>query len=169
LMAELAGGRQEALGALYSRYGGAIFSIAQHSLDRGAAEELVQDVFLTAWRGAATFDAEQGSFRSWLFRLAHWRILNELRRQRRRPRTVAGSDVDQDDELELPSDRLAGPEERALQNERGQVVQSALAALPLAQRQAIMLAFLEDLTHEQVARQLEVPLGTAKTRIRSGI
>jgi RNA polymerase sigma-70 factor (ECF subfamily) len=165
LMLDLANGQQDALGPLYGRYASLVFQLCAHSLDRAAAEELVQEVFLTIWRGANTFDASQGAFRPWLLRLTHWKILNELRRRRRRPSTAD----DDDDPLDEMADREPGPEERAWQTEHEHIVKSALAALPPKQRQAIALAFLEDMTHEQVARTLDVPLGTAKTRIRSGL
>jgi RNA polymerase sigma-70 factor (ECF subfamily) len=165
LMADLASGQQDALGPLYSRYASLVFQIGVQSLDRAAAEELVQEVFLTIWRGAGSFDPNQGAFRPWLLRLTHWKILNELRRRRRRPSTAG----DDDDPLEQVVDRAPGPEERAWQTEHEHIVKSALEALPPKQRQAIALAFLEDMTHEQVARTLDVPLGTAKTRIRSGL
>ncbi|MBV9899056.1 MAG: sigma-70 family RNA polymerase sigma factor [Chloroflexi bacterium] len=164
LMRDLASGQQDALGPLYGRYASLVFQIAVHSLDRPAAEELVQEVFLTIWRGAASFDATQGAFRPWLLRLTHWKILNELRRRRRRP-----SETGDEDPLEQVVDRAPGPEERAFQVEHETIVKTALEALPPKQRQAIALAFLEDMTHEQVARTLDVPLGTAKTRIRSGL
>ena len=168
LMGDLASGRQDALGPLYSRYAPLVFQIGVHSLDRTAAEELVQEVFLTIWRGADGFDASQGAFRPWLLRLTHWKILNELRRRRRRPATNANAS-DDDDPLEELADVGPGPEEHAWQTEHQDIVKSALAALPPKQRQAIALAYLEDMTHEQVARTLDVPLGTAKTRIRSGL
>src|ERR1700730_9392811 len=85
LMRDLARGQQEALGPLYSRYASLVFHLCVQSLDRPAAEELVQEVFLTIWRGAGSFDPSQGGFRPWLLRLTHWKILNELRRRRRRP------------------------------------------------------------------------------------
>jgi len=167
LMRDLAHGQQDALGPLYSRYASLVFQIGVHSLDRPAAEELVQEVFLTIWRTAESFDPAQGPFRPWLLRLTHWKVLNELRRRRRRP-SETGSDGEQDP-LERVVDRAPGPEERAWQTEHETIVKSALASLPPKQRQAIALAFLEDMTHEQVAQALDVPLGTAKTRIRSGL
>src|SRR5260221_3582798 len=168
LMVELARGRHEALGSLFSRHSRLVFYLALQSLDRPAAEELVQEVFLTIWRGASAFDPEQGSFRPWLLRLAHWRILNELRRRQRRP--LVQRNVDEEDELfQQVLDQEPGPEERAFQKEHRRIVDSALEALPPKQRQAVALAFLEDMTHEQVAEALDVPLGTAKTRIRSGL
>ncbi len=167
-MRDLANGQQDALGPLYGRYASLVFQIGAQSLDRTAAEELVQEVFLTIWRGAANFDPSQGAFRPWLLRLTHWKILNELRRRRRRPSTAAMED-DADEPLDEVVDRQPGPEERVWQTEHENIVKSALASLPPKQRQAIALAFLEDMTHEQVARTLDVPLGTAKTRIRSGL
>jgi RNA polymerase sigma-70 factor (ECF subfamily) len=169
LMYDLASGRQDALGPLYTRYASLVFQLGVQSLDRPAAEELVQEVFLTIWRGADSFDASQGAFRPWLLRLTHWKILNELRRRRRRPTTRTDAAGEDDDPLQEVADVEPGPEERAWQTEHEAILKSALAALPPKQRQAIALAFLEDMTHEQVARTLDVPLGTAKTRIRSGL
>src|SRR6516164_6872589 len=88
LMVDLASGRQDALGPLYARYASLVYQLGVQSLDRPAAEELVQEVFLTIWRGAHSFDASQGAFRPWLLRLTHWKVLNELRRRRRRPSTA---------------------------------------------------------------------------------
>jgi len=168
-MADLAEGQQDALGPLYGRYASLVFSLGVQSLDRATAEELVQEVFLTIWRGAASFDASQGAFRPWLLRLTHWKILNELRRRRRRPATAPEDRDPEGDFLQELEDRAPGPEERAWQADNEHIIKSALASLPPKQREAIALAFLEDMTHEQVARTLEVPLGTAKTRIRSGL
>jgi RNA polymerase sigma-70 factor, ECF subfamily len=168
LMVELARGRQEALGPLYSRYASLVFHLAVQSLDRSVAEELVQEVFLTIWRGAASFDSSQGAFRPWLLRLTHWKILNELRRRRRRPAEEHGQD-DEPAPFESVADAEPGPEERAWQSEHERILKSALDSLPPKQRQAVSMAFLDDMTHEQVAHALDVPLGTAKTRIRSGL
>jgi hypothetical protein len=78
--------------------------------------------------------------------------------------------VDEEDELfQQVLDQEPGPEDRVFQTEHRQIVDSALESLPRKQREAVALAFLEDMTHEQVAEALDVPLGTAKTRIRSGL
>jgi RNA polymerase sigma-70 factor, ECF subfamily len=166
LMRDLAAGQHEALGPLYSRHASLVFALGLQSLDRTAAEELVQEVFLAIWRGAASFDATQGPFRPWLLRLTHWKILNELRKRRSRP---AVSEDAGDDPLQRAVEQGPGPEEYAWRTEYQTILTSALETLPPKQRQAIALAFLEDMTHEQVARALDVPLGTAKTRIRSGL
>jgi len=168
LMRDLAHGQEDALGPLYGRYASLVFHLANQSLDRPAAEEIVQEVFLTIWRGAGSFDPMQGSFRAWLLRLVHWKILNELRRRRRRP-TEQKDEASDEDRFQQLADLGPGPEERAWQNEHGKIVHSALDALPPKQRQAVAMAFLEDMTHEQVAQALDIPLGTAKTRIRTGL
>jgi RNA polymerase sigma-70 factor (ECF subfamily) len=166
LLRALAAGHQEVLGPLYARYARLIFSLASQSLDRSAAEEIVQDVFLALWRKADSFDPLQGAVKPWILQLAHWRILNELRRQSRRPRTEPDPEGEQ---LGALPDAEPDPAERAWREERREVVRAALDTLPAAQRQAVAMAFVDDLTHEQVAQKLGLPLGTAKTRIRTGL
>jgi RNA polymerase sigma-70 factor (ECF subfamily) len=161
----LASGGQEALGPLYARYASLVFGVAAHSLDTAAAEEIVQDVFLATWRKAASFDPEQGAFRPWLLQLTHWRVLNELRRRGRRPQ----ADPDDEGLNNMPDLEQLDPADHISHEEQRAVIRSAMDALPAAQRQAVALAFFGDLTHEQVARKLDLPLGTAKTRIRSGL
>lgn len=166
LMRELAAGRQEALGPLHSRYAALIFNLAAQTLDRAAAEEIVQDVFLLVWRKADTYDPARGAFRPWVLRIAHLRVINELRRRGRRPTAVA--DPEGLRLMSLP-DTSAPPDEAAWREYRRATLQDAVAHLPPPQRQALSLAFFDDLTHEQVASFLDVPLGTAKTRIRAGL
>ncbi len=166
LMRELAAGRQEALGPLHSRYAALIFNLAAQTLDRAAAEEIVQDVFLVVWRKAETFDPARGSFRPWVLRIAHLRIINELRRRGRRPKAVP--DPEGLRLMTLP-DGSPAPDEAAWQEYQRTAVQNAVAHLPPPQRQALSLAFFDDLTHEQIATFLGVPLGTTKTRIRAGL
>jgi RNA polymerase sigma factor (sigma-70 family) len=166
LMREIAGGSAEALGMLHRRFAPLILRIAVHTLDRAAAEDLVQDVFVAVWRNAGRFDPERGTARSWILQIAHFRLLNELRRRSRQPQIVPDPEG-----LVLSSFPANDPEpaETAWQQDRRAVLKSALEELPPPQREALALAFLEDMTHEQVAAELGVPLGTAKTRIRSGV
>jgi RNA polymerase sigma-70 factor (ECF subfamily) len=166
LMQQLVAGSHEALGLLYQRYARLIFHWAAKTLDRPAAEELVQEVFLAVWRRASTFDPARGSFRPWVLQIAHFRILNELRRRSRQPR------LEPDPEgllaASLPDDSLE-PVEAFQRAALRATLQTALVDLPTPQRQALGLAFGEDLTHEQIAAELNLPLGTAKTRIRAGL
>jgi RNA polymerase sigma factor (sigma-70 family) len=166
LVAWLAAGHQEALGPLYTRYAGLIFNLATQSLDRPTAEEIVQDVFLTVWRRIETFDTQRGDFRPWLLQIAHHRVLNELRRRSRRPQEAFELPEQGPGEL-ADGDPL--PDEMAWQGERDGAVRHAMGELPPIQRRALDLAFFQELTHQQVASTLHVPLGTAKSRIRSGL
>lgn len=166
LMRQLAAGREEALGTLYRRHASLILNLAAHSLDRSAAEEIVQGVFLSVWRHAAVFTPQRGTFRAWLMQMARYRILNELRRWSRRPQL--GPDPD---DLLLGSLPDNGPEpaEAFWRKALRSTVRSAMEELPPSQRRALDLALFKDLTHEQAATELGIPLGTAKTRIRSGL
>lgn len=164
LMRGVASGEDGALGALYARHAPLVFGIAAKSLDRPAAEEIVQEVFLALWQHAADFDPERGPLRPWLLQIAHRRILNELRRRRSRP--PAWSDEGRLAELPDPD---PGPHAAAWREYRRTAIRAALEQLPPPQRQALGLAFFEELTHEQVAQVLALRLGTAKTRIRAGL
>ena len=162
LMAELVSGHPEALQVLHRRHAPLVFHSVCRRLDASAAEEITQDVFLRVWQKAASFDPARGSLRAWILQIAHRRVQNELRERGRRPRLDAGSEASLVDLAAHDS----GPEEQAWAEYRRAAIQRALGALPEAQRQALSLAFFQDLSHEQVARFLEVPLGTAKGRIR---
>src|SRR4051794_6819920 len=166
LMSELTAGQEDALKILYSRYARLIFHLAAQSLDYAAAEEIVQEVFLTIWRKAATFDPERGSFRGWIMQITHMRIINELRRQSRRPQSAVDPEGEQ---LANVADLGPDPVETTWRAYTRTAVRDAMAKLPPPQRQALGLAFFDDLTHEQVAAVLGLPLGTVKTRIRAGI
>jgi RNA polymerase sigma-70 factor, ECF subfamily len=166
LMSQLAAGRQDALGPLHGRYASLIFNLAAQTTGSATAEEIVQDVFVAVWRKAGTFDPARGTFRTWVLRIAHLRVLNELRRRGRRIR------VESDPEglhIGCVPEPGPGPSEEAWRDHRRAIVRQAVAALPPPQRQALSLAFLEDLTHEQIAECLDLPLGTAKSRIRAGL
>ena len=168
LMRRVADGSGEALGELHRRFARSVFRIAAQSLDRAAAEDLVQDVFLAVWRNAGRFDPARGTVRAWILQIAHFRLLNELRRRSRHPQ-----DHPQDGSDETLLDRVAssgtGPAEAASRRRRRDVIEAALGQLTPPQREALGLVFLDDLTHEQAAAELGLPLGTAKTRIRTGL
>ncbi len=165
-MLRLAAGSQEALQPLFQRHAPLVHHLASQSLGADAAEDIVQDVFLTVWRKAASFDPGRGSFRSWLLQITHFRILNELRRRSRRPAIDPEAGAKAIEEWE---DDGGGPAEEAWQEFRREAVRAAVGRLPPAQRRALSLAFFEQLTHDQVAMVLNLPLGTVKTRIRSGM
>src|SRR5947209_17737664 len=92
LMGHLAAGEQDALAPLHGRYAPLVYNLAAQSLDRAAAEEIAQDVFLAIWSKAGTYDPARGPLRPWLLRIAHLRIINELRRRGRRPQLLPDPD-----------------------------------------------------------------------------
>ncbi len=160
----LAEQKADALKPLFSRYAPLVFHLASQSLDPASAEDIVQDVFLSLWTKAGSFDASRGAFRPWLLQIAHSRILNELRARSRRP-----APVPQEDALDGIPDPRHGPAEASWQAYRRDAVREAVGRLPPHQRQALSLAFFQDLTHDQVAAALRLPLGTVKSRIRSAV
>jgi RNA polymerase sigma-70 factor (ECF subfamily) len=163
LMEDLKAGSEPALQALHQRYAPMIFALAARSLGPASADDIVQDVLLAVWTSRATYQPERGRVRPWLLEITHTRILNELRRRHRHPADPA-----------LPLEDFAAadedaPEAAAWHAQRQTVLNAALAELPAAERQALRLAFFEDLSHSEVAEFLKTPLGTVKTRIRSGV
>jgi RNA polymerase sigma-70 factor, ECF subfamily len=158
-------GEEEALQQLHRRYAPLVFHLACRSLDRAAAEEIVQDTFLAVWRRAGDFDPARGSFRTWLLSIGHHRMLDELRSRSRRPQASGEQLLDP----AILSAEEPHPDETLWLEYQRDAVSEALAALPEPQRAALRLAFFADLTHEEVAKALKVPLGTAKTRIRTGL
>jgi RNA polymerase sigma-70 factor (ECF subfamily) len=166
LLLALASGDDSALSPLYRRYVPVVFSMAAQSLGRDTAEDIVQEVFASVWKNAATFNPTRGPVRPWILQIARSRVLNELRRRSRKPE----SDEERDASAlqELP-DGARQPDQAVWEDYPRSAIQQAIGGLAPSQRQALSLAFFEDLTHEQVAATLKVPLGTTKTRIRSGI
>jgi RNA polymerase sigma-70 factor (ECF subfamily) len=154
------------MGPLYSRYAPLVSGIARQSLDRGTAEDIVQDVFLAVWKNARTYDPGRGPVRPWLLQIAHFRIANELRRRSRKP-AIAGDSAEE--ALAAAPEPGADAAEKMWLEYRGEVLRSALSSLPPRQRQALGLSFFDELSHPEIASLLDLPLGTAKSRIRSGI
>lgn len=166
LLVALAAGDDSALGPLYRRYVPSVFKIAGQSLGRESAEDIVQEVFASVWKNAGTFDPARGRVRPWIVQIARSRVLNELRRRSRKPESAEERD---DSALQELPDGASPPDQAVWEEYRRSAIQKAIASLAPSQRQALSLAFFEELTHEQVAETLKVPLGTTKTRIRSGI
>ena len=150
---------EAALRVLYTRHAALVFTVASRIVGASAAEEVVQDVFLTVWEKHDTFDPSRGSFESWITQIARRRALNVLRHDRARP---AGND----DALEEIADEAVIPDEAEWAAHRQAALHRAIDALPPPQKRALSLAFFDELTHEQVASVLRTPVGTAKTRIR---
>ena len=152
----------DGIAALYDRYGRLVFSMALRVVqDRGAAEEITQDVFVRCWRNLDRFQPSQGSLASWLLSITHNRAIDELRSRR-------GKDARReisDDELQPQAAIDPGFDEALLRGE----IQQALLRLPIAQRDVIELVFWNGLTRREIAERLRLPLGTVHTRLRLGM
>lgn len=148
----------DGIAALYDRYGRLVYSVALRVvLDRGAAEEVTQDVFLRCWRTIASYRPEQGSLSTWLLTIARNRAVDELRSRRGKE---ARREVSE--ELLGPLSIDIGFDEVLLRNE----VRQALSSLPKAQREVIELAFWGGMSRREISEQLSLPLGTVHTRLR---
>jgi RNA polymerase sigma-70 factor, ECF subfamily len=166
LMSDLASGKQDAIGLLYARYAPTILGMAAQALGRPTAEDVVQDVFLAVWKNAPTYDSKRGPVRPWLLQIAHYRIANELRRRSRRPQIEADPNGERLASIPEPG---PGQSEEVWNAYRHSALRRALEELPPPQRQALGLAFFEQLSHDEIASALKLPLGTAKSRIRAGM
>jgi RNA polymerase sigma-70 factor (ECF subfamily) len=163
-MDRLARGDLGALDRLYEQYGAMAFSIAYRITgDRAAAEDVVQEAFLGAWRNAARYVDARGSVRTWLLSIVHHRAIDAIRR--RRPTTELP-----DAEATLPA-ALTLPDAWAdveLRLDR-ESVRAAMGSISDVQREAIELAYFGGLTQTEIAERTGVPLGTVKGRLRLGL
>jgi RNA polymerase sigma-70 factor (ECF subfamily) len=156
----------EAFEVLYDRHGGAAYSLAYRIVgDRAAAEEVTQEAFISVWRSGARFDATRGSVRSWLLSVVRNRAIDFLRsRAGKAPKLT----FDDDAVLEArPAEERT--EDEALQRETAAEIQGALGKLPGEQSKVIELAYFGGFSHSEIARILNLPMGTVKGRMRLGL
>lgn len=164
LMEGVQRGDGRAIAALYDRYGGLVFSLGLRMLgDREGAEELVQEVFLRAWRQAASYQPSLGRLSTWLLGIARNLAVDELRRRGARPQRADGDSDLQLAQIATPDD---DPAERLSTSAQRDEIREALESLPPAQRQVMDLAYYGGLTQSEIAATLGDPLGTVKTRMR---
>ncbi len=127
--------------------------------DQATAEDLVQETLLTVWSKASLYSADKGALTTWVFRIARNLRISRLRRE------VSWQELS-DEMAEVVPCTDPGPDEEVVQREREQRVQAALARLPTDQRNIVNLAFVDGLSHNEIARHLALPLGTVKSRLR---
>jgi len=154
-------GRPEALALVYERYGALVYTIALRSLgDAADAEDVAQQVFVSAWRGRDTFDPQRGGLAAWLAGITRNKITDVFRSRQREAgalRAAAGQ--------QAVSGRAAAVDQLIDRV----VLSDELARLGEPQRLIMTLAFYTDLTHDQIARTLRLPVGTVKSHIRRSL
>jgi RNA polymerase sigma-70 factor (ECF subfamily) len=163
LLLRIRDGDERAIETLYTRYSGPLYSLAYRvtGADR-YAQDVVQEVFVALWKDAGRYDPSRGALSSWLFALARHKAIDLVRKEA----NVRKHTADVDLEFREADDDV---DQEAWLRLRRDAVRAAITQLPEAQRTALELAFFAGLTHVEVAEQLDIPLGTAKTRIRTAL
>ena len=155
LLKRIGMGSEEAFRTLWDRFGAGVYSVCRRRLgDAGAAEDATQEAFTSVWRRSATFDPARGSAGAWLYAVARNAAAQLVRRGYAGARLVVLDDETPDAE----NDPVMGL-----------ALHAALTRLPATEREVLQLAYFEDMTQTQVAERLRLPLGTVKTRTRSGL
>jgi RNA polymerase sigma-70 factor (ECF subfamily) len=168
LLAAIASGSNDALGALYDAHARIVFGLAKRILGKQEdAEEVVQDVFAQVWRDATKYEAGRATVAGWLVMLARTRAIDKLRARKARP------DLDQAHDpvpiLQASLSKSLTPEALALTSAEAARVGAALGGLPAEQRTFIDLAYFEGLSQSEIAAATGTPLGTVKTRMRTAL
>jgi len=159
LVSAIRAGDQGAMAALYDRFSSVVYSVALRVLgETGAAEDVLQDVFLQLWRNPGAFDASRGSLGAWLAVIARNRAIDA--RRKRKPESGIEDVV-----LSVTPD-MASDADRSRVAEK---VRGVLGTMSAPQRSALEMAYYEGLTHTEIAAKTGEPLGTIKTRIRAGL
>jgi RNA polymerase sigma-70 factor, ECF subfamily len=159
LIERVAGGDRDAFTELYRRFARPVLAMALRSLgDNGRAEDATQETFAAVWRSARSYRAERGSASAWLYAVARHAIIDRARQRREQV-------------VEVPEEPApgGGPEERAEESWLSWRVHAALEQLPERERVVVELAYWSGLSQTEIASYLDVPLGTVKTRTRTGL
>ena len=160
LAARIAAGDQGVLEELFRQFAGAVKSVAFRVIrDETLAEDVVQDTFIGIWKAPEKYDPSRGSLRTFLMTIAHRRAVDIIRSEEARTRR----------ELRPPDPDFFDLEDEVLTRRLSGDVRAALVDLSHEEKEAISLAYFEGLSYVQVARHLETPEGTIKSRIRSGM
>ncbi|WP_446664759.1 ECF RNA polymerase sigma factor SigK [Flexivirga sp. B27] len=164
LLRQVGQGDDAAFAQLYDATASRLHGLVQRILvDRAMSEEVTQEVFLEIWRTSPRFDPARGSALSWLFTIAHRKAVDRVRSsEAARSRDTAYVATQAEPAYDSTAEHVDG-------TLRAETVRAAIASLSALQREAVELAYFEGVSHAEVARRLDIPLGTAKSRIRDGL
>jgi RNA polymerase sigma-70 factor (ECF subfamily) len=169
LLQRIAARDTDALAELYDHHSRLLFGLILRIVrDRGDAEEILQEAFVRVWTRAETYDMRMVGPLPWMVRVARNCALDRLRARRVRAAVHAPA-IDEAVVEAAPATGIQTPEAAVLEAERQRTLTGALAGLPAEQRQLIEAAFFEGCTHSELAQRFGLPLGTVKTRIRTGM
>jgi RNA polymerase sigma-70 factor (ECF subfamily) len=158
-------GEADAFEVVYERHCGAAFSLAYRMCaTRGAAEDVVQEAFLSLWRSGARYDRTRGSVRTWVLGIVHNRAIDALRRSVVHDRRRAS-----DEGIEERFEARERTDVEAARRDEARTVRAALDSLPRDQRQVLELSYFGGFTHTEIADLLSAPIGTIKGRMRLGL
>ena len=167
LIRSLADRADWAMNLLYQRYSGQLYSLAYRMVGNStAAEDLLQEVFLSLWRRATTYTSYCGSVRNWLLSIMHHRAVDYLRHKRRHnpPHEALLEEADHNEEVAAPD-----AWDDAWRTIQSSIIRECLACLPPDQRATIELVYFHGWTQAEIASKLSIPLGTVKSRMRLGL
>lgn len=165
LMQLVGQGNPLAFETIYDRHGGPAFSLAYRIAgNRQAAEDSVQEAFISIWRSRARYQPDRGSVRSWILGIVHNRTIDSLRRNLVHDRRRASAEG-----IEEQHEAPERTDVEAVRRDEARTVRSALQALPGDQVQVLELAYFGGFTHSQIAEMLDTPIGTIKGRMRLGL
>ncbi|HEX8338159.1 MAG TPA: sigma-70 family RNA polymerase sigma factor [Pyrinomonadaceae bacterium] len=169
LLRAVAGGDEAAFARVYDRYAPILLGLMLRILrSRPEAEDVLQEVFLQVWQQARSFDPARGRAFTWLATLARSRAIDRLRAVDSRDRAALRSAEDGQQPAAAAA-ALGWADEEAIRAERAEAVRAALAELPEEQRQVLVLAYLDGMSQSEIAAAKNQPLGTVKTRTRTGL
>jgi len=160
----------DALAELYDRYAQIVYNLIVRIVrDTGTADEILQETFFQVWQKAGEFSG-RGAAAAWLYRIARNKSLDQLRRQKARPQSEETASEEAEAALwdSLPSDHVAVEQDIARRWDH-EYLRQALAQLPAEQRLCLELAYFEGMSQQRIADHTNTPLGTVKTRLRSGL
>lgn len=162
LVARCAGGDEGALAQLYARYASVSYGLAMRIVrDAALAEDVVQEAFLAAWRGASRFDESRSKVSTWLLSLVHHKAVDLVRREEARPKPASEDAPERPDQADVARDVVRADDAAA--------VRRALVQLTAPQRQVLELAYFGGLTQSELAEHLGEPIGTIKSRTHAAL